>query len=67
MLIKTIENKEIGTKTEIYKKEENKYYTKYFEYFQSCGWRFISQDGGQKQGFYYTKESIEFDYDVKIA
>lgn len=67
MLIRTIENKENGTKWEIYKKEENKYFLKYYEFFQSCGWRFTFQDGGNKQGFYYSKEDIEYDFDIKIA
>lgn len=67
MLVKTIENKENGTKTEIYKKADNQYFTKYYEFFQSCGWRFVAQDGGCEQGFYYTKECIEWDYDIKVA
>lgn len=67
MLIKTIENKENGTKTEIWKNGENEYFYKYYELFQSCGWRFLFQDGGEKQGFYYSKESVEFDFDVKVA
>lgn len=54
-------------KWEIYKKEENQYFTKYYEYYQSCGWQFLFQDGGHKQGFYYTKESIEYDFDIKVA
>lgn len=67
MLIRTIENKEEGKKWEIYKKETGKYYYKYYEFFQSCGWRFVFQDGGHKQGFYHSKESIEYDFDIKIA
>ncbi len=67
MLVRTIENKESGTKTEIYKKSENQYFTKYYEYFSSCGWRFVSQDGGHEQGFYYSKECIEYDFDIKVA
>lgn len=67
MLIRTIEDKENGKKWEIYKKDENQYYTKYYEFFQSCGWRFVSQDGGQRQGFYYSKECIEYDFDIKVA
>lgn len=67
MLVRTIEDKENGTKWEIYKKEENKYFIKYYEFYQSCGWRFLFQDGGHKQGFYHTKESIEFEFDIKIA
>lgn len=67
MLIKTIENKEAKTKTEIYKKAENQYFAKYYEYYTSCGWRFLFQDGGHKQGFYYTKDAIEYEYGIKVA
>ena len=67
MLIKTVENNESGKKWEIYKKAENQYFTKYYEFFQSCGWRFVAQDGGKNQGFYYSKESIEYDFDIKVA
>lgn len=67
MLIRTIENKERGSKTEIYMNAENQYFCKYYEFFQSCGWRFLFQDGGDKQEFYYSKESIEYDFDIKIA
>lgn len=67
MLAKIIENKEYGKKWEIYKKEENQYYYKYYEFFQSCGWKFIAQDGGEEQGFYLSKESIEYDFDIQLA
>lgn len=67
MLIRIIEDKESGKKWEIYKKDKNQYFTKYYEYYQSFVWRFLFQDGGHEQGFYYTKESIEYDFDIKIA
>lgn len=67
MLIRTIEDKENGSKWEIYKKNENQYYCKYYEFFQFCGWRFVSQDGGHEQGFYYTKKAIEYDFDIKVV
>ena len=66
MLVRTIENKENGTKWEIYKKSENEYFAKYYEFYSSIGWKFLFQDGGQKQGF-YSKECIEYDFDIKIA
>ncbi len=67
MLVRTIEDKENGTKWEIYKKADNQYFTKYYEYYSSCGWKFLFQDGGHEQEFYYSKEYIEYDFDIKVA
>jgi len=67
MMIKEIIDKENGKKWEIYRKSENEYFTKYYEYYSSIGWKFLFQDGGHAQGFYYTKEIIECDFDIKIA
>lgn len=62
MLVKTIENKENGTKFEIYKNGENDYSYKYFEFYQSCGQR---QIGKEEEN--YTKECIEEDFMTKVA
>ena len=67
MLVKTIENKESGRKWEIYKKSDDEYFYKYFEFFRSCGWRLIDQDGGHEQGFYWSKDAIEWEFEIKIA
>ncbi len=32
-----------------------------------AGGDFYSKMGGHEQGFYYSKESIEYDFDIKIA
>ena len=67
MLVRIIEDKESGKKWEIFKKSDDEYFYKYYEFFQSCGWRFIGQDGGHKQGFYWSKDGIEWEFDIKIA
>lgn len=67
MKIKEIIDSENGKKWEIFKKSDNKYFYKYYEFFQSCGWRFVSQTGGYAQGFYYSKEEIEWAFDIKVA
>lgn len=67
MKIREIIDKESGRKWEIYKKSEDKYFYKYYEFYQSCGWRLIGQDGGHKQGFYLSKNAIEWQFDIKVA
>lgn len=61
MLIKTIIDEKAGTKWEISKDGENSYSYKYYELFQSCGWRYIF---GEKD---YTKDCIEWEFEIKIA
>lgn len=61
MLIRTIENKKSGRKWEIYKNGEDNYSYKYFEFFQCCGWR---QYGSEEN---YTKDAIEWEFDIEIA
>lgn len=61
MLIKTIEDNKNGRKWEIWKEEDGSYSYKYFESFNSIGWRETAQDCG------YTKEAIEFEFEIKIA
>jgi len=61
MIIKTIENKENETKFDIYKYEDGTYGYKYYEFFEQCGWRYVS-----KNRYPYTKEAIEFDFDINL-
>lgn len=67
MKIREIIDKESGRKWEIFKKSEDEYFYKYYEFFQSCGWRLIGQDGGHKQGLYWSKDAIEWAFDIKVA
>lgn len=66
-VVKIIRNDEDGTKIEIHKHADNAYYYKYYEYFSACGWRFVSQSGGGPEGWYYDKDAIEWQFDVKVA
>ena len=66
MKIREIIDKENGKRWDIYKKDENKYFYKYYEFFKSFGWRLLGQDGGHKQGFYWSKEAIEYEFDIKV-
>lgn len=61
MLIKTIVDNENGRKWEIIKNGDNLYSVKYYELFQSKGWRLIGADEG------YTKDCIEWEYDIEVA
>ena len=67
MKIKTITDEDAGRKWEIYKKADNQYYYKYYECYQSIGWRLIGQNGGNAEGYYYTKESVEWEFDTTVA
>lgn len=62
MLVKEIIDIENGTKYEIYKNNENDYSYKYFEYFQSCGWRQIGKEQANR-----SKDLIEWEFDIKVA
>ena len=61
MLIKTITDNENGKKWEIYKKSEYNYSYKYYEYFNSIGWRLITSENN------YNKDAIERELDTEIA
>ena len=56
----TMKIMEAGTKWEILKVSEDCYTAKLYE-MHSGDWRFLVQDG------YYTKDGIEFEFDIKIA
>ncbi len=59
MLVKTIIDEDLGAKWEILQEGEDSYRVKYFEYYQSCGWRFISDD-------VCSREVIEDMFDVSL-
>ena len=61
MLIKTIENKENGTKWEIYKISENEYGCRYFELYAGEWVPLFPVESG------YAKDVIEYEFDIKIA
>lgn len=61
MTVKTITDNENGRKWEIIKNGDNLYSVKYYEFFQSTGWRLTVTDEG------YTKDLIEWEYDIKVA
>ena len=62
---RAIEDNKNGRKWEIYKKSENEYFYIYYEYFESCGWRFIVKEGDRQSG-YYTKDCIESEFDIVL-
>ena len=55
-------NKEDGTKWEIYKVSENIYRLKYYEYYDSIGWKFVFEDDDN-----YSREIIEDEFNIKVA
>ena len=60
MTIKIITNTENGTKYEIIKNDNGTYGYKYYEL--CCGaWRFMWGEDN------YSKDAIEFDFDIKVA
>jgi hypothetical protein len=61
MLIKTITDNENGRKWEIFKKFNNNYFYKYYEFFNQIGWRLTGIEEN------YTRDSIEFEFDVSLA
>lgn len=62
MIVKTIINEEEGRKWEIIKHEEDRYSYNYYEYFKATGWRLY--DMPRK---YYSKDVIEFEFNLKLA
>ena len=66
MLVRTITDSENGRKWEIYKKSENSYYYKYYEFFKQIGWRLTGTAGNNRDG-YFTKDCIEWDFDISIT
>ncbi|HHW90489.1 MAG TPA: hypothetical protein GX745_06290 [Clostridiales bacterium] len=67
MKVRTITDEQDGRKWEIYKKSDNEYYYKYYEFFQAAGWRLTGQSGGHADGHYYTKEAIEYEFEIALS
>lgn len=61
MIVKIITDTENGRKWEIIKHGENRYDVKYYEFFQSIGWRLTATDRG------YIKDCVEFEFDCSVA
>lgn len=61
MLIKTITDETNGKKWEIFKKSDNEYFYKYYEFFKQTGWRLT-----RRVSEYYTKDCIEWELDITI-
>ena len=54
-------DKENGTKWDIYKVSENTYRLKYYEYYNSIGWKFVFEDDN------YSRKIIEDEFNIKVA
>ena len=67
MKFKTITDEQDGRTWEIYKKADNQYYYKYYEFFRATGWRLTGQSGGNAEGYYYTEASIEWEFEITVA
>ena len=67
MKIKTITDEDSGRCWEIYKKGNNQYYYKYYEFFRATDWRLTGQSGGHAEGYYYTKASIEWEFETTVV
>ena len=71
MKVRELLNINNGTRWDIYKKAENQYYIKYYEFYKSCGWKLLFQDGGSKanalhSGTYYSKVDIEDTFGIIV-
>jgi hypothetical protein len=65
MLIRTIEDKENSRKWEIFKKSDDEFFFKYYEYFKQCGWRYTGREGDHNNG-YLTKDCIQYQFDIMV-
>ena len=66
MKVKTITDEDSGRRWDIYKKADDQYYYKYYEFFPATGWRLTGQGGGNAEG-YYTKAVIEWEFETTVA
>ena len=55
-------DKENGAKWEIYKTSENTYRLKYYEYYDSIGWKLVFEDNDN-----YSRGIIEDEFNIKVA
>jgi hypothetical protein len=67
MLIRTIIDNKDGRKWEIYKKSDNEYFYKYYEYFKQCGWRLTGKQTGDYINGYLTKDCIEWQFNIVVV
>lgn len=58
MLVTQVIDKKNGKRWDVYKKSENEYFYKYYEFFSSCGWRYVGQIGGYRAGYYLSKDCL---------
>lgn len=66
MKVREIIDDESGRRWDVFKKTEDQYFYKYYEFFKSCGWRLLGQDGGHEQGFYWSKDAIEYEFGIML-
>lgn len=65
MKIREIIDHDLGKKWEIYKKSQDEYFYKYYEFYSSCGWKYLWQEGGHNQ-WYYSRDAIEWEFGIKL-
>jgi hypothetical protein len=63
--IKIIINENDGRKWEIYKKSDNEYFYKYYEFFKQIGWRLTGREGDHIKG-YITKDCIKYQFEILV-
>lgn len=61
MIVKTLLDNELGKRYDIFKQSNGLYGYRYYEFFKSIGWKLYGEEND------FTKESIEYDFDIKIA
>ena len=67
MLVKQIIDNETGRRWDIIKHEENRYSVKYYEFFSSTGWRLTKTDRNFSEPDYYSKDLIEYMFEITVA
>jgi hypothetical protein len=65
MLIKTITDDQEGRKWEIYKKSDDEYFYKYYEFFRQIGWKLTGRTGDHISG-YLTRDCIQWYFDILV-
>lgn len=65
MLVRTITDDQEGRKWEIYKKSDDEYFYKYYEFFKQIGWRLTGRTGDHIGG-YLTKDVIEGEFNIIV-
>lgn len=65
MLVKTLVDEQNGRKWEIYKKSDNQYFYKYYEFFKQVGWKFTGGEGDHLNG-YLSKDCIQWQFGILV-